>query len=118
MQAENGEILYCDVEIKLNTSEVDNEVIQNIINQLEELGAPKGSILRIEKLEKEIAFGKREGIGIYLDGVNLDEQTYQNSDINYVISQLKDLTGDTGIVERFWEGNEETGLYLLFDIIL
>ncbi|MHC4499874.1 MAG: hypothetical protein ACYS21_12260, partial [Planctomycetota bacterium] len=48
MQSQSGEILYIDVEIILNNS---TEGIPFLIEQLEALGAPKGSILRIHDSE-------------------------------------------------------------------
>lgn len=115
MQLKSGELEYCDVEIKLDADEIDDNKIRLIIEKLEELGAPKGSKLIIEKTEQKIEFGKKEGLGIYLDGVNLDEEVYENSDSNFVVSEIKRLTGDTTETIRFWENNEETALYFYSD---
>ncbi|CAM1340951.1 hypothetical protein [Tenacibaculum amylolyticum] len=115
MQLKSGELEYCDVEIKLDTDEIDDNKIRLVIEKLEELGAPKGSKLIIEKTEQKIEFGKKEGLGIYLDGVNLDEEVYKNSDSNFVVSEIKRLTGDTTETVRFWENNEETALYFYSD---
>ena len=115
MQLKSRELEYCDVEIKLDSEEIDDNKIRLIIEKLEELGAPKGSKLTIEKTEQKIEFGKKEGLGIYLDGVNLDEEVYKNSDSNFVVSEIKRLTGDTTETVRFWENNEETALYFYSD---
>lgn len=115
MQLKSGELEYCDVEIKLDEDVIDDNKIRLIIEKLEELGAPKGSQLTIEKTEQKIEFGKKEGLGIYLDGVNLDEEVYKNSDSNFVVSEIKRLTGDTTETVRFWENNEETALYFYSD---
>lgn len=115
MQLQSGELEYCDVEIKLYNEEIDDNRIRLIIEKLEELGAPKGSKLTIEKTGQKIEFGKKEGLGIYLDGVNLDEEVYKNSDSNFVVSEIKWLIGDTTETVRFWENNEETALYFYSD---
>lgn len=65
----------------------------------------------IEGTDNKTIFGKHEGIGIYLDGVNLSEDTYQNCDSNFVVSEIKRLIGDKTDLIRFWEFPEKTGLY-------
>ncbi|MCC6881981.1 MAG: hypothetical protein IT576_07510, partial [Verrucomicrobiales bacterium] len=62
MQVISGEIDFIDVEIELNDLE---RGVPFVISKLEELGAPKGSILRVHDTEpaREIQFGKTEGIG-------------------------------------------------------
>lgn len=109
-QLESGEVDGCDIEIKLSSDKVDDSVLQEIISKVEELGAPKGSKLHVEKNEKTISFGKKEGLAVYLDGVSLDKEVYEKCDVNYVIAQLKKLTADNSEFIRYWEGNE-TGLF-------
>lgn len=113
MQLETGEMLYCDIEIKLNKDTVSADQIKSIIEKLESLGAPKGSILTIEKTEEKIEFGIKEGLGLYLDGLNLDEEVYKTCDSNLVVSEIKRLINDTTETVRFWTGHTETGLYFL-----
>lgn len=115
MQLKTGELEYCDIEIQLTSDNIDENHIQAIIGKLEELGAPKGSKLTIEKTDQEIEFGKKEGLGIYLDGVNLSPEVYQNSDINYVVSEIKKLMNDQTETVRFWEGEQQTRLYFYSD---
>lgn len=115
LQLKSGELKYCDVEVKLDSDDIDNNTIGLIIKKLEELGAPKGSKLTIEKAEQKIEFGKKEGLGIYLDGVNLDEEVYKNSDLNFVVSEIKRLIGDKTETVRVWENSEETALYFYSD---
>jgi len=111
MQQESGEIKFCDVEIKLNGTEFDKSIINQIIKKLDELGAPKGSVLNIEKTKEKINFGKLEGMGIYLDGVNLPENIYVESDINFVISEVHRLTNIEEKISRYWEDERSTALY-------
>lgn len=115
MQLESGEIEYCDIEIRLNNNTLSESQIKSIIEKLESLGAPKGSKLTIEKTGEKIEFGIKEGLGIYLDGVNLDEEVYKTSDSNIVVSEIKRLANDTSETVRFWEGQTETGLYFYSD---
>ena len=111
MQQESGELKYCDVEIKLKGTEIDKNLINQIINKLEEFGAPKGSVLNIEKTKEKIYFGKLEGIGIYLDGISLPENVYAESDINFVISEVHRLINTEGKISRYWENDSSTALY-------
>ncbi|MGS2727954.1 hypothetical protein ACU8DI_15215 [Psychroserpens sp. BH13MA-6] len=115
MQLETGEIEYCDLEVLLDLDEVNDNHIKSIINKLEELGAPKGSKLRIEKTEQIIEFGKKEGLAIYIDGVNLDKEVYEKCDSNFVVSEIKKLINDNSDIVRFWQGNTETGIYFYSD---
>ena len=112
MQEASGEIDYCDVEIKLNSTEIDKTIINNIIEKLESFGAPKGSFLTIEKTQEKINVGKLEGIGIYLDGINLPKNVYEECDINFVITEFHRLTETEYIVNRNWQN--ETGIALYF----
>ncbi|MHC4659323.1 MAG: hypothetical protein ACYS83_09130 [Planctomycetota bacterium] len=111
MQSQSGEILYIDVEIILNNS---TEGIPFLIEQLEALGAPKGSILRIHDSEpsRDIPFGKIEGIAVYLDGVNLPDEVYASSDINVVIEEFNKRLDGHGEMQSYWQGPTETALYL------
>ncbi|RXG11447.1 hypothetical protein DSM03_11161 [Leeuwenhoekiella aestuarii] len=86
-----------------------------IIKKLEELGAPKGSKLTIEKTDQKIEFGQKEGLGIYIDRQNLDTEFYKNSDINFVISEIKKLTKDNSEIIKYWEGGTETAHYYYSD---
>lgn len=115
MQHESGEVEYCDIEIRLNKDILSESQIKLVIEKLESLGAPKGSKLTIEKTGEKIEFGIKEGLGIYLDGVNLDEDVYKNSDSNVVVSEIKRLINDSSETVRYWMGQTETGLYFYSD---
>lgn len=111
MQYETGEIEYCDIEICLNTDQIDKNIIGQIIAKLEELGAPKGSSLLIEKTGEKIPFGINEGLAIYLDGINLSEEVYKNSDSAAIANEICKLANIKSEVLRYWQGNTETALY-------
>ena len=115
MQLKSGELEYCDVEIQLNSDEINENHIKSIIEKLEELGAPKGSRLTIEKTEQKIEFGKKEGLGIYLDGINLSDEVYKSSDSEALAVEIRRLAKIEDNTLRYWQGNTETGLYFYAD---
>lgn len=111
MQLKTGELEYCDVEIQLNSEEINESYISSIIEKLEELGAPKGSKLTIEKTDQKIEFGKKEGLGIYLPGINLSDEVYKTSDSEALAKEIRRLANIEDDTLRYWQGNTETGLY-------
>lgn len=115
MQLESGELEYCDVEIRLNSDKIEERQIKAVVEKLEELGAPKGSSLLIEKTEQKIQFGKKEGLGIYLDGINLSDEVYKSSDSDALAVEIRRLAGIKDNTLRYWQGNTETGLYFYGD---
>jgi hypothetical protein len=114
MQLQSGEIEFIDVEILLSDP---TDGIPFLIEHLEALGAPKGSILRVQDPEtpREIPFGKREGIGVYLDGINLPDEVYASSDINVVIEEFNKRLHGHGQMQGYWHGPTETALYIYGD---
>lgn len=111
LQEKTGEISCCDIQVTLFGDEVDKTVIAEIIDKLEDFGAPKGSKLFIDGSNEEIPFGKKEGLALYLDGQNLPKEVYEQSDINFVLSEIHRLTNTEPDADRFWEGEKETALY-------
>jgi len=112
MTSELGEITGCDVDIHIFADEANPVLLQKIIQLLESKGAPKGSRLWIAKTKQEFKIGKREGLALYLDGRNLPAETYQTCDSNYVLAEVKRLTGDESDVLRYWQGPAETAFYV------
>ncbi|PYD67179.1 hypothetical protein CDI09_04395 [Komagataeibacter nataicola] len=78
---------------------------------LDELGAPKGSELRLPGTAAPIAFGMMEGMAIFMNGTDLPAETYARSDINKTISGLRAALGQTEALQGYWEGSRETALY-------
>ncbi|MDP4145455.1 MAG: hypothetical protein Q8936_13380 [Bacillota bacterium] len=115
MQAKSGEIEFCDIEILVYEGNDIKKIITEIISKLEIWGSPKGSHIKIEDTEEEITFGRKEGLAIYLDGVNLPENVYRECDSNFVLSEISRLIGYKGEVERYWQGERETALYFYGD---
>jgi len=117
MQSKEGEILYIDVHMYLSNPD---ESIPFVTRILEKQGAPKGSKLKIyegNEVAREIPFGVREGFAIYLDGVNLPDEVYRDSDSNVVMSEIDKLLDGHGEIEAHWQGPTETALYVYGDSI-
>jgi hypothetical protein len=104
-----GEISFCDVE--MCTQDTEPATVTAVIGMLEKLGAPKGSKLLIEGRE-ETAFGKLEGLAVYLNGTDLPEQVYQECDSNHVYDEFNRLLGEVGKIHSTWQGPTETAFYL------
>ncbi len=102
-------IAYCDVEIALN-DETDATILE-VTRTLEDLGAPKGSFLKFSSDRADIPFGKAEGMGIFLNGTDLPDDVYANSDVNETIGHLEKLLEGIGSFRGYWEGSSETALY-------
>lgn len=107
MADEPAGIAYCDIEVELkDTSET---TLAWLTGQFEKMGAPKGSQLHVDG--KSISFGKHEGMGIFLDGINLPDEVYQTHDVDHVIDECNRLLGDKGSYRSYWQGSQETALY-------
>lgn len=114
-QEETGEIACCDIEIEMIRTAINEYAFADIIDKLESLGAPKGSKLIIEKTVKEIPFGKKEGLAIYLDGLNLPDEVYEECDVNFFWEEMNRLVKIEPDADRNWQGAKETGFYFYND---
>lgn len=114
MMEKTKEIEFVDVEMNLIQTD---KSIPFVIEQLESFGAPKGSklIIRESGQLREIPFGKIEGVGVYLDGVNLPEEVYKTCDVNLVMKEFDALLKGHGCVQSHWQGSTETALYIYGD---
>jgi hypothetical protein len=103
------EPLYSDFDLDV---EGDPEtVLELAIATLEAAGAPKGSKALLDGGEP-ILFGVTEGLAIYLNGTDLPDEVYANSDGHAVVGALNESLGGEGQVQSFWDGPRETALYL------
>lgn len=115
MQSKDGEIDFIDVHMFLSSPDIS---IPFVTKFLEGRGAPKGSKLKIfqnDDVIREIPFGVREGFAIYLDGVNLPDEVYKQSDSNVVVSEIDKRLKGHGEIEAHWQGPTETALYIYGD---
>ncbi len=113
--AEDEGIEFVDIEIMVK--EASEATCQRIIELLEQFGAPKGSKLLFEEEDKEMPFGRTEGLAVYLNGVDLDDEVYKTSDVNHVIEEFDRLLEGVGKYQSHWQGERETALYLYGDSI-
>lgn len=109
-QYQTGEIEYCDIEIEVNNS--DDGTVSLIKTTLEQIGIPKGSKILIEATDNKIEFGTLEGLAIYLNGTDLEDEVYASCDSNHVYDELDRLTKGEGKVYSYWQGSTETAFYL------
>jgi len=105
--SEDGEVEYGDLEITLH----DPAALPSLIEALEQLGAPKGSLIQREG-EADLAFGVTEGLALYLNGLDLPDEVYEQCDSNYVFDQIVERIDGHGEVCSWWQGPSETALYL------
>jgi hypothetical protein len=108
--ASSGEIAYCEVEIGLHGD--SPAALEGIIAELERCGAPKGSLLRGAGIGADRPFGVTEGLAVYLNGTDLPDATYRDSDVNFVFSEFNRLLQGQGKIHSYWQGPTETALYM------
>lgn len=107
MQMPSGEIEYCDIEINLKNG--GKETLDELARIVNHVRIPKGSQLQAEGME--IPVGTMEGMALYMNGTELEEEVYKNCDINYAIEQMEKLMEGVGAMYSYWEGPEDTALY-------
>lgn len=113
MADEPAGIEFCDIEIRV--SEANQENVRRIVEQIESIGVPKGSRLIIERDGTELPLGTQEGLGLFLNGSDLPEQVYAESDVNHVIAECDRMLASGGSFRGYWEGSRETALYFYGD---
>ena len=111
LQLKTGEIEYCGIDVDLFDVEKGGRFVCDFLTAR---GAPKGSKLCYEYKGKrtEVEFGVIEGLAIYLNGTDLPDEVYQQSDINVVMETINRLLAKRGAIEGYWVGPTETALYL------
>ena len=95
--SDEGEVEYGDIEVAL----VDAAGVPKLIDLLEQLGAPKGSQIQGAG-EADRSFGVTEGLGIYLDGLTLPDEVYEQCDSNHVFEQLSERIDGLGEICSWW----------------
>ena len=105
--SEDGEIVFCELELLL--SEITPDTLRAIADKLDSLGAPVGSRILSEP---ELSLGSSEGLGIYLNGTDLPDETYRDCDVDVVYSEFNRLLIGIGSVHSHWQGPTETALYV------
>jgi hypothetical protein len=114
-QEANGEVKRCDIELLI--SDGSDENLKKIVGIMESMLAPVGSKLIIhgenDSENRTVRFGFHQGLGLYLNGKDLDNSIYEDCDVNFVYQEIERLLGDfqVGHIASYWEG-EETSFYL------
>lgn len=107
--SDNGEADECDIELAV--ADANDENISLIIQLFSSMLAPKGSRLIIHGEDTVIEFGEQEGLALYLNGSDLPDEIYDNSDINDIFDKLDEAVEDIGAIHGVWEGPTETAFY-------
>jgi hypothetical protein len=106
-------VVHADLEIALVNL---GTALQFTRDCLEKIGVPVGSelIYEVDGEVKSIPFGNRETISIYLDGVGLPDEVYENADFDQITSEISEAVKSPGAGEfrGFSQGETETGLYI------
>lgn len=110
LAADREGVVYSDLEILVPAS--DPGTIAALIQKLEDLGAPKGSTLIVENDGRTIPFGKREGVAVYINGVDLPDEVYANCDLDVIVEAFDRLLTGKGKFMSLWQGERDTALYL------
>ncbi|MDE6275521.1 MAG: hypothetical protein K2M75_03175 [Clostridia bacterium] len=106
----DGGIASCNVDIDC----YDDKIIR-LIELLHYIPMAKGSRLTVfrpdGRIDREYPLGELEGMGIYLNGVDLPKEVYKKCDINYVVDEIFRLLELPPIIYSYWQGPRETALY-------
>ena len=78
---------------------------------VDEAAAKPPRRLIIESTGKQIPFGVTEGLAVYLNGTDLEDEVYRTSDVNFVIDEFDRLLKGKGAFRGYWEGGRETALF-------
>jgi hypothetical protein len=106
------EIERVEFEMLLNDADKSVEMVKLV---LEQAGAPAGSELRFSREEKDeiIRFGRKEGLAVYLDGINLPDEVYDTCSCDGLAALISNaLASVEGEIFGSWVGRSETAIYL------
>jgi hypothetical protein len=104
-QMKEDGIEYAETEVALRS----RDDIPGVIAQLEQAGAPKGSLLLDG--DKQIPFGRAEGLALHLNGVDLPDEVYQQCDFDTVVQEMEKAIAPDGRFLTYWQGGRETSLF-------
>lgn len=104
-QMATGEVEKCDISMSVLKNKLNPFI--SLLKRIDII--PKGSKLIINGEETPI--GTAQGMAIYLNGTELDEEVYKNNDINQLIEQLDKSLENIAQRLSHWESPTETALY-------
>jgi hypothetical protein len=105
------EIDFVDVELTLADLDGALDVAKRV---LEEAGAPVGSQLLFQRngADVELPFGVQEAVAVYIDGVSLPDEVYEQLDVEDFMERLAEAVDSVGGEARTtWGGPTETAFY-------
>lgn len=105
----SGEVKECDIEVQLD--DASDASVGFVRALFEAMLAPVGSRISVPDREP-IAFGTHQGLGLYLNGIDLPDETYASGDSNHVFEECARLLDGIGMVNSHWQGPTETALYM------
>lgn len=111
MLSPDGEVQFCDIEIDVRGDD-DDAVAAAVVSYLEAIGAPKGCSISDQDGRVVATFGTLDGLALYLNGTDLPDEVYANSDTNELVAAVDAALGETGRRIGDWHGPEETAIYL------
>jgi hypothetical protein len=92
-----------------------DKAVDTVKLTLEEAGAPSGSEIRFKRgdLEEVVIFGRKEGLAIYLDGINLPDKVYDTCSSQGLADLIVDALDSVGAeIRGSWVGRSETSIYM------
>lgn len=105
-----GGIASCEVNI-----DCYEDKINRMLELLHYIPMAKGSKLIVYnsegRVDREYPLGDLEGMGIYLNGVDLPKEVYKKCDINFVVDEIFRILETPPILYSYWQGHTETALY-------
>lgn len=105
MLSKDGGIACCDVTFVL----YDVNRVDDIVKQLEAMGAPRGSQLTYG--DKTVRFGLYEGMAITFPGDEVEKSNEGERNINYIFQKLNELLEGVGSIDSSKQTKEVTILY-------
>ena len=106
-------IEYVNLEVEL--ADLDGALIL-LKQKLNELGAPVGSLVRYYTNEDELheePVGEMEILHVYLDGMNLSDEVYENSDLDTICDTITGKMGPLGELREPGSWPSETLIYFV-----
>ncbi|RFB04459.1 hypothetical protein [Parvularcula marina] len=111
--ARDGSIAACDLELEVR--QADDATIARVIAALEDIGAPKGSMLIIEgeseAEDRRIPFGTQEGMAIRLCRDELPKGITESDILEEVIAEIGGLLGEAGAYRSYRRLSTDTVLF-------
>lgn len=103
---QHGEPLEAVLELEVPLADAER-VVTAILDL--ETGLPKGSLVEING--KGATFGELEGLAVYLNGTDLDDEVYAAADLQALVDDLQAHLDRDGQLWSYWQGPTETALY-------